>query len=499
MTRAEFAAKVRAQYPQYRGIPDDALVDAYLAKFPQYKDLVESGEKQGVLNTQGISTDSLVSGTPTSFNDDPNQQQPGVLSKLIGMMSSAAHPPNAGDSTLHKAGWLGGNALPVEGIPSMASMLPESVQGLLRGVRSGVGRAAEGVGSFVEDFNILHPLKPAGTLVRKAGEALSSPSNEEAISSFRGGSQPPVAPASVTVRPNTPDLIDKYRKPPVTGPTASSPVLRKAEGQPQSLEDVLQEMLSKGEGGGGSTFLPNEPTITDPATLRQSGTFPAGAKDANGLPKKLGQPGGYTSGRPSTTPQRFDEIDQTIPRGDDLVAGPLAPEFTPMGGEAEFNAGRPTEPIPDAAASAQDSLLNNQEIGMEGPAAPSAKDMLLKALEGQPEAQQAVTGGYERLASPDTGMSTFRNSQSRRTPRSTVPGAFGKLTENDIMSLEDALAEKLGVTPRITGIRPNPEANAVIEAGRKSRSDLYRSGAELDKSAEPTLEDYLNSLFNRRD
>ena len=41
VTRAEFAAKLKAKYPQYTNVPDDQLVDKVLARYPTYKDRLQ--------------------------------------------------------------------------------------------------------------------------------------------------------------------------------------------------------------------------------------------------------------------------------------------------------------------------------------------------------------------------------------------------------------------------------------------------------------------------
>src|ERR1700685_3275483 len=40
LTRKQFASSVKTKYPQYASVPDDQLVDAIVAKYPQYKDSI---------------------------------------------------------------------------------------------------------------------------------------------------------------------------------------------------------------------------------------------------------------------------------------------------------------------------------------------------------------------------------------------------------------------------------------------------------------------------
>lgn len=47
MTRKEFAASIKAKYPQYKEVPDDQLVDAMLEKYPTYKAQVQDPPQGG--------------------------------------------------------------------------------------------------------------------------------------------------------------------------------------------------------------------------------------------------------------------------------------------------------------------------------------------------------------------------------------------------------------------------------------------------------------------
>lgn len=379
-----------------------------------------------------------------------------------------------------------------------------------------LGQALEGVGDAAKSFKVTQPLKPLGSALRWIGGKMQQPSNAEAISDFHGGPKPaPVGPGKVTVMESKPDLIDRYKETPPNvaeelgltpkapnlepdfgssnphpdprggGPIASGQEMPTRfndlpleeqmgslpdsgpmpEGRPSSppprgeeppsqpfnekplyqqmeemdeaglptpdprgggpiasgrevvrrspadvrmapkpsttLEEELTSSLSQREPELAGTTAP-EPTITDGGPFKQSGKFSKS--------ESLGQPGGYSSGRPSTTPQQFNDIDDAIPSGESI-----------------------TEP---GAADVPES----------------------------PEASFAPT-----------------TSKSRRTPRSTVPGAEA-YSENDVSSLEDALSEMLGgQRPRITRLAPTAESDSIITAGRKNRASAYRSNAEADR------------------
>jgi hypothetical protein len=89
-------------------------------------------------------------------------------------------------------------------------------------------------------------------------------------------------------------------------PTASSPILRKPGTAPPStaaptLEDELARALRpKPTINTASVGLPSEATTAGEGTIRQSGSFKG--------QKSEGQAGGYSSGRPSVSAQRYDEV-----------------------------------------------------------------------------------------------------------------------------------------------------------------------------------------------
>lgn len=107
-----------------------------------------------------------------------------------------------------------------------------------------------------------------------------------------------------------------------------------------SLDDVLMEALQDEPIDARISNLPPEQTITPGGSTKQSGKFRKS--------DSLGQPGGYTSGRPATGPDRASELL-------DKFGGRAAPE-SPLGTE--------TAPVSEGAAGAPpaENLLSGEPI-----------------------------------------------------------------------------------------------------------------------------------------
>ena len=124
-------------------------------------------------------------------------------------------------------------------------------------------------------------------------------------------------------------------------------------------------------------------------------------------------------------------------------------------------------------------LAERRQFGIPVPA---KSDLAIPAAR-QAELLQKL-GGQAAEGMPTSAM--FRPTTSRG-PRATVQGAQG-LTSKDIASVEHAIAEQTGVSPRITSIRPTPEAIKTVEAGRAARHGAYKSNARLDKGFKERIE-----------
>lgn len=89
--------------------------------------------------------------------------------------------------------------------------------------------------------------------------------------------------------------------------TGASP--RLVKGKAPDLEDVLLEALGEARAPLDSriTGLPPETAVTAGGVTRQTGTFPKSGK--------LGQPGGYSSGRPALTEAQYDDLTKRVGMG----------------------------------------------------------------------------------------------------------------------------------------------------------------------------------------
>lgn len=104
-SRQEFAASIKAKYPQYAAVPDEDLVSKMLEKYPQYKSQIEETPKQtmSVLemgrrslvdprNTPTKEPDTWMGGFTKSISD---QLKSAILDNP--MVRGAAHPETTGD------------------------------------------------------------------------------------------------------------------------------------------------------------------------------------------------------------------------------------------------------------------------------------------------------------------------------------------------------------------------------------------------------------------
>ena len=67
----DFAAKIKAKYPEYKDIDDVTLSNKIVAKYPEYKDVVDFGEKKN-LGTNGSKDNAAPLGNGLSDTPNPN-------------------------------------------------------------------------------------------------------------------------------------------------------------------------------------------------------------------------------------------------------------------------------------------------------------------------------------------------------------------------------------------------------------------------------------------
>lgn len=91
----EFAAKIKAKYPQYQSVNDTVLVEKMLAKYPEYSEKVDwPPKKANEAGAQGSAPTSVTSGTPSSASAEPSVATPDFES------SNAAYAAEADDRML---------------------------------------------------------------------------------------------------------------------------------------------------------------------------------------------------------------------------------------------------------------------------------------------------------------------------------------------------------------------------------------------------------------
>lgn len=313
MTPQEFAATIRAKYPQYKEIPDDKLVSSYLDKFPQYKDLVKEEPKTPLLLRQP--------------NEGVEQHEPDTFWGGFGKSVLDQVMAGGKDNPIRRA------ANP-QGVGDMASMLlPSAIGEHLPSIKEFGSRSVLAMKAAGQETS---GVKGAATFPFRAASkfADSLPSaNEAAISKFKGApvtptpSPPPVGQAPIQGNALAKKWLDELGVPshgldeaspvstpaPVTAkpsdPIAGALDAAKAErnapsvgvrmgGKAPTLEDELQKALEdiRKPSDPRITSMAPEQGITPGAPIKQSGKF--GKADA------LGKPGGYSSGNPGTTPEQ---------------------------------------------------------------------------------------------------------------------------------------------------------------------------------------------------
>lgn len=141
-------------------------------------------------------------------------------------------------------------------------------------------------------------------------------------------------------------------------------------GKAPSLEEVLNEALTAEMGGqpAGSASLPPEPSITPGGATHQSGQF--------GRSQKVGQPGGYTSGRPAVSETRYQEMTGNL--GGEGAGTPPDAAIPPSSG------------APSSPADLMDPATIQEEVRMSGTRGAAAR------LGMTVEEVEAALGGTNR-------------------------------------------------------------------------------------------------------
>ena len=118
LTPAEFAAKVKEKYPQYKDVEDSILVEKMVEKYPQYKDKINYGEvsadtevvepkkektevkESGELDSTSVEKGSLSESNQTdSFNLVFKMQHPELVSEVQGLQDIIKSRPIMSDNS----------------------------------------------------------------------------------------------------------------------------------------------------------------------------------------------------------------------------------------------------------------------------------------------------------------------------------------------------------------------------------------------------------------
>lgn len=380
MTPQEFAATIRAKYPQYKEIPDDKLVSTYLEKFPQYKELVKDEPKTPLLMRQP--------------NEGVEPHEPDTWWGGFGKSVLDQVLAGGKDNPIRRA------ANP-QGVGDMASMLlPSAIGEHLPSIKEFGSRSLLAMKAAGQETS---GVKGAATFPFRAASkfADSLPSaNEAAISKFKGAPTPAVTPpAPVSAATSDPiaaalDAAKAERNAPSVGVRMG--------GKAPTLEDELQKALEgirKPEDPRITSMAP-EQGITPGAPIKQSGKF--GKADA------LGKPGGYSSGNPGTTIEQSGVkadalaeaehqrlLDKFGGRGEDVAApGAEAPSATPEPSSAPAPDSLPQTDVEKPHLTWPEALKNVQDrVG----ARDTARAVGGKAAGYDPETIRGITGQRGKL------------------------------------------------------------------------------------------------------
>lgn len=283
-TRAALAAAYREKFPRYKDVPDDQLVEAILAKNPVYKDQLTDAYVPGE-GERGATERALArSANPLLDTTHPRGEAPSEPGTFSGgffksikdqvvkataknpVAEGAAHPSSAGD---------------------VASLLLPTAPGASAGPKAAgemLKRTHVHPGALL-DFKLNQPLRTLKEIV--------------SIDPKPHTYTPPVPP-------NT-SALDMSFRPNGYTPTKPSPVkspmdMVRLAGKAPTLDEALTEALTGAMGGEKPSLVSSHPPLetVGEGALKQSGKF--------GKSGSMGQPGGYSSGRPAISDVEYEKM-----------------------------------------------------------------------------------------------------------------------------------------------------------------------------------------------
>lgn len=295
MDRAAFAKLIKSKYPQYASIADEELVNRVLEKHPEYKSQIDppisAANETAAIASRGAfgAVGQDESGQPVDakgnlISREPKTAAGGFVKHITDSFShnpliqGSAEPQSTSDFL---------NLLLMTGAPDMAAPAKEFA-----------GRSVAALKAANRETSGWSKLSLPARAIGKFNDAL--PSADAAASRAMLGGATPVPPDPITIMPNKPDLIDKYSR--VKAPAQPNTAMSSS-----MVDDILNELRASRPSGGNE--LPPTGDITPGGPLNQSGKVGRTSTNPNNpYPGKMGQAGGYTSGRPAVTPTRYDEM-----------------------------------------------------------------------------------------------------------------------------------------------------------------------------------------------
>lgn len=271
MTSSEFAASIKAKYPQYKDMPDADLVSAMVTKYPQYKEQIQDGSSSLPDKYRGVA--------PPDDTPEPDTYWGGFMKSLKDqarkaflenpLMKGAAHPQGVGD---------------------VLSLLIPSEMAMGTGIG---GATRELAGAGAEAAAGQKGLRKIPAMIKGMWQQTENPVYRSEIdhnfSVKTQGGVPAITDAASTERvPYTPQTAYDKTPPP------------RLAGKAPTLDEVLQDALVEARQPEAvtKTTAAEPPTSTAGGPFKQSASPKANKKNI----------GGYSSGTPSVTQEGYDEI-----------------------------------------------------------------------------------------------------------------------------------------------------------------------------------------------
>lgn len=353
MDRAAFAKLLKSKYPQYATIADEELVKTVLEKHPEYQSQIDP-PVNAANETAAIASRGAFGAVGQDESGQPVDAKGQVISREP-TTKAGGFAKHITDSLAHNPG-IQGAAEP----QSLGDMLPLML--MTGNPMAGAASTAKRYTGAVKDAVTETPNTARGwmSVPGKAAAKLTDTFRKDAMGydqylPNRASGQPLGPLNDITRMPDGP-VVDRYM-PNTSGATPGAPVPNSripygAAREPlppmrpdhigNTIDDTLTQMLyeAKQRSLSGGNELPPTGDITPGAALHQSGKFPKSGR--------LGQAGGYTSGRPAVTPTRYDEMLSKLGGSQPADVGATGTASAPDAGVAPSAVGAARASLPSA-------------------------------------------------------------------------------------------------------------------------------------------------------